>query len=198
MATTKKALDAAPHIRFIGTQDIYILTEDDWRGTLGVAAERGVPKRMVFWAGNTWTLPAHDGEDLLADEIMEYLEGDPQFVVVDKDDSIHIPFMRAKRRTAQYSALQLGRAAVDETDPIQAAKHLSQEAPITHIGPADVEGVTDTRDEAPPTGRIPGNEADAADATAAQTVGGGAATGTPSTTTTVGGSTRTSSTAKER
>jgi hypothetical protein len=198
MATTKKALEDAPHIRFIGTQDIYILTEDDWRGTLGVTDERGVPKRMVFWAGNTWTLPAHDGKDLLADPIMEYLESDPQFVIVDQDNSIHVPFMRAKRRTAQYSALQLGRAAVDETDPIQAAKHLSQEAPITHIGPADVEGVTDTREAAPPTGRIPGNEADAADATAAQTAGGGPATPTVSSGTSVGGSTRTSKTAGER
>lgn len=176
MATTKKALEAAPHIRFIGSQDIYILTEDDWRGTLGITAERGVPKRMVFWAGNTWTLPAHDGDDLLADEVMEYLEGDPQFVVVEKDDSLYIPFMRAKRATAQYSALQLGRAAVDETDPVEAARHLSMEPPITHIGPAHVEGVTDTREAAPPTGRIPGNPADAADAVAAQTAGGASIT----------------------
>lgn len=198
MATTKKALEDAPHIRFIGTQDIYILTEDDWRGTLGITEERGVPKRMVFWAGNTWTLPAHDGKDLLADPVMEYLESDPQFVIVEKDDSIYLPFMRAKRRTAQFSALQLGRAAVDETDPVAAAKHLSAETPITHIGPADVEGVTDTREAAPPTGRIPGNEADAADAVAAQTTGSGSGGAGPSTTTTVGGSTRTSSTAKER
>ena len=199
MATTKKALDAAPNIRFIGTQDIYILVEDDWRNTLGITADRGVPKRMVFWAGNNWTLPAHDGDDLLADEVMEYLNGDPQFAVVDKDDdSLYVPFIRAKRQTAQFSALQLGRAAQDETDPVQAAKHLSSETPITHIGPAVVEGVTDTRNEAPPTGAIPGNPADQSDAVAAQTAGGGGSTTTPSTTTTVGGSTRTSSTAKER
>jgi hypothetical protein len=171
MATTQKALDGAPYIRFIGTQDIYIIDEADWRGTQGITSDKGVPKRMVWWAGNNWTLPAHDGKDLLDDRVMEYLEGDPQFAVVDQDDSIHLPFIRAKRATAQFGALQLGRAAVDLTDPIQAAKHLSAEEPITHIGPAVVSGVTDTREEPPPTGKVPGNPADPADATAAETTG---------------------------
>ena len=195
MATTKKALEAAPNIRFIGSQDVYVIVENDWRASLGITTDKGVPKRMVWWAGNSWTLPAHDGDDLLADQIMEYFQFDPQFAIVDQDSQLHVPFIRAKRAGVQYGALQLGRAAQDGTDPAEAAKHLSQEPPILHTGPAEVEGVTDTREEAPPTGRIPGNPADPADETARVAAGSG--TGT-STGTSVGGSTRTSSTAKER
>jgi hypothetical protein len=186
-------------VRYIGTADIYIITETDWRGTLGITADKGVPERLVWHARNGWTVPVRDpgSEELMDELIVEYFERTPEFAVVDEGDQLHVPFIRAKQGSVQMSALQLARAAVDQVDPAQAAKALSTETPIVHTGPADVEGVTDTRDEGPPTGRIPGNE-DAGDDGVARTGGAGGARATDQSVTTTGGSTRTSRTAAEK
>jgi hypothetical protein len=187
-------------VRYIGTADVYYIDEADWRHNQGITADKGVPKRMVWHAGNGWTWPVRDPdtEELLDEVIMDYFAHAVEFVVVEEGNLLHIPFIRARQRTVQFSALQLGRAVADNVSPEQAARHLSAEQPIVHTGPADVEGVTDTRDEGPPTGRIPGNEATPDDATARTGGAGGARVGDTSPVTTVGGSTRTSSTAGEK
>jgi hypothetical protein len=141
-------------IRFLGAHDAFVITAEDWSNSQGITG-KNVPEKMVWWYKNGWTIREDDFEGGLADEILDYFSTDPLFAVLEEKNELYVPHLQAKRKSMSYSGMQMSRAAAEDVDPVEAARHLGASEDFIHVGPTEVPGVTDTR----PEGAVPGDRA---------------------------------------
>lgn len=121
---------------YTGLSDVRIIEPGDWSDNQGVDGPR-----LVFWAGNKWMVDAK--EVGLTDDHLDYFDNDDDgFVVVDSDQAKFRQLFaqaKAKRRTMSQSGVMHGRAAFAQ-DAVDRDRIM-----VSHTGPAEVPGVTDTR-----------------------------------------------------